>query len=80
MSELKRRFQAKFFRARSMKQLTHFLDTPKRSEIPLFSSPYPSAEPPVTRGGSNTFGRSFPTAFRLLRFLFIVRKSILAPR
>jgi hypothetical protein len=34
MSELKRRFEAKFSsRARSMKTLTHFLDTPKRSEI-----------------------------------------------
>ena len=47
-------FKRNFARARSMKTLTHFLDTPKRSEFPLYSSPYPLVQQPVTRGGSTT--------------------------
>jgi len=38
-----------------MKTLTHFLDTPKRSEISALLKPLPISSTTVTRGGSTTF-------------------------
>src|SRR5205809_4675099 len=60
-----------------MKTLTHFLDTPKRSEISALLKPLPISSTTCDSRRLNNIGRSSLTAFRLLRFLFIVRKSIL---
>ena len=60
-----------------MKTLTHFLDTPKQSEISALLKPLPISSTTCDARRLNNIGRSFLTAFRLLRFLFIVRKSIL---
>src|SRR5213078_3604228 len=60
-----------------MKILTHFLDTPKRSEISALLKDLPISSTTCDSRGLNNIGRSSLTAFRLLRFLFIVRKSIL---
>ena len=60
-----------------MKTLTHFLDTPKRSEISALLKPLPISSTTCDSRGLNNIGRSSLTAFRLLRFLFIVHKSIL---
>ena len=58
-----------------MNTLTHFLDTPKRSEISALLKPLPiSSTTCDSRRLNNDIGRSSLTAFRLLRFLFIVRK------
>jgi hypothetical protein len=78
MSELKRRFEAKFSsRARSMKTLTHFLDTPKRSQIPALLQPLPISSTTCDSRGLNNISRSSRTGLRLLRLLFIIHKSIL---
>jgi hypothetical protein len=60
-----------------MKQLTHFVDTPKRFEISALLKPFPISTTTSDSRRLNNIGRSSLTAFRLLRFLFIVRKSIL---
>src|SRR5438552_14015310 len=56
---------------------THFLDTPKRSEISALLKPLPISSTTCDSRRLNNIGRSSLTAFRLLRFLFIGRKSIL---
>jgi len=60
-----------------MKTLTHFLDTPKRSEISALLQPLPISSTTYDSRGLNNIGRSWLMAFRLLRFLVIARKSIL---
>ena len=60
-----------------MKTLTHFLDTPKRSEISALLKPLPISSTTCDSRGLNNISRSSLKALRLLRFLFIVRKSIL---
>jgi hypothetical protein len=60
-----------------MKTLTYFLDTPKRSEISALVKPLPISLTTYASRGLNNIGRSSLMAFRLLRFLFIVLKSIL---
>ena len=60
-----------------MKTLTHFLDTPKRSEISALLKPLPISSTTCDSRRLNNTGRSSLMAFRLLRFVFIVRKSIL---
>jgi len=55
-----------------MKTLTHFLDTPKRSEISALLKPLPISSTTCDSRGLNNIGRSSLTAFRLLRFLAIV--------
>src|SRR5213595_3121060 len=60
-----------------MKTLTHFLETPKRSEISALLKPLPISSTTCDSRGLNNIGRSSLPAFRLLRFLFIVRKPIL---
>ena len=60
-----------------MNTLTHFLDTPKRSEISALLKDLPISSTTCDSRRLNNIGRSSLTAFRLLRFLFIVRKSIL---
>ena len=60
-----------------MKTLTHFLDTPKRSAISALLKPLPISSTTCDSRGLNNIGRFSLTAFRLLRFLFIVHKSIL---
>ena len=60
-----------------MKTLTHFLDTPKRFEISALLKPLPISLTTCDSRRLNTIGQSSLTAFRLLRFLFIVHKSIL---
>jgi hypothetical protein len=61
-----------------MKQLTHFLDTPSRSEISALFKPLPISPTTCDSRELNNIGRSSLTVFRLLRFLVIARKSILA--
>src|SRR5207302_318800 len=58
-----------------MKTLTHFLDTPKRFEISALLKPLPMSTTTCDSRRLNNIGRSSLTAFRLLRCLFIVRKS-----
>jgi len=60
-----------------MKQLTHFLDTPKRPEISALLKPLPISSTTCDSRRLSNIGRSSLTTFRLLRFLFIARKSIL---
>jgi hypothetical protein len=60
-----------------MKVLTHFLDTPKRFEICALVKPLPISLKTCDSRRLNGIGRSSLKAFRLLRFLFVVRKSIL---
>ena len=68
----------RFARARSMKTLTHFLDTPKRSEISALLNPLPISLTTCDSRRLNNVGRASLMVFCLLRFLFIlVRKSIL---
>src|SRR5438067_5920282 len=57
-----------------MKTLTHFLDTPKRSEISALLKPLPISSTTCDSRRLNNIGRSSLTAFRLLRFLFIVQR------
>src|SRR5207248_10211375 len=54
-----------------MKTLTHFLDTPKRSEISALLKPLPISSKSCDSRRLNNIGRSSLTAFRLLRFLVI---------
>ena len=63
-----------------MKTLTHFLDTPKRSEISALLKPLPISSTTCDSRRLNIIGRSSLTAFRLLRFLFIVQKSFCLTR
>src|SRR5207248_2784652 len=60
-----------------MKTLTHFRDTPKRSEISALVKPLPISLTTCDSRRLNNIRRSSLTVFRLLRFLFIVRKPIL---
>src|SRR5207248_11586135 len=62
-------FKRNFARARSMKTLTHFLDTPKRSEISALLKPLPISLTTCDSRRLNNIGRSSLTGFRLLRFL-----------
>ena len=55
-----------------MNTLTHFLDTPKRSEISALLKPLPISSTTCDSRGLNNIGRSSLTAFRLLRFLVIL--------
>src|SRR5438094_4774331 len=63
-----------------MKTLTHFLDTPKRSEISALVKPLPISSTTCDSRRLNNIGRSSLTAFRLLRFVFIVQKSFCLTR
>src|SRR5205085_12095739 len=64
-------FKRNFARARSMKTLTHFLDTPKRSAISALRSPLPISLTTCDSRRLNNIGGSSLTAFRLLRFVVI---------
>jgi hypothetical protein len=70
-------FLSEILRARAMKTLTHFLDTPKPSEISARLQPLPISSTTCDSRELNNISRSSLTAFRLLRFLLIVRKSTL---
>jgi len=54
-----------------MKTLTHFLDTPKRSEISALRKPLPISLKTCDSRRLKGVGRSSLMAFRLLRFLFM---------
>src|SRR5205809_7884538 len=54
-----------------MNTLTHFLDTPKRSEISALLKPLPISSTICDSRGLNNIGRSSLTAFRLLPFVVI---------
>src|SRR5438094_3481596 len=63
-----------------MKTLTHFLDTPKRSEISALVKPLPISSTTCDSRRLNNIGRSSLTAFRLLRFLSLfVNRFCLRP-
>ena len=70
-------FLSEILLSRSMKTLTHFLDTPKRFEISALLKPLPISSTTCDSRGLNNISRSSLTAFRLLRFPFTVYKSIL---
>src|SRR5207248_4081093 len=62
------------------KTLTHFLDTLKRSEISALLKPLPISLTTCDSRRLKDISRSSRTAFRLLRFLVIVRKPSSAAR
>ena len=61
-----------------MKTLTHFLDTPKRSEISALLKPLPISSTTCDSRGLNNIGRSSPNGFSFATPSRHVRKPILA--
>src|SRR5207248_9695496 len=62
-------FKRNFALARSMKTLTHFLDTPKRFEISALLKPLPISSTTCDSRGLKDISRSSRTGLRLLGLL-----------